>query len=287
MRIQVAASIVLYKTALSDLDGLLASSRDERIGVSWFFIDNSPTDALRHDVHVRWPEAIYVHRPDNPGYGAGHNIGIRHSIALKIAYHLVLNADIRYAPGTLEQLMAFMNVNPNVAHVMPRVLNVDGTVQRLCKMLPTPIDLLGRRFLPASWMRHRRSRFERWDTGYDKTVWTPYLSGCFMFLRTQTLEDVGGFDERFFMYPEDLDLTRRLAAQHDTVFWPGVSVIHEHGAASYKSLRMLSLHIWNMCNYFNKWGWLHDPDRQRLNARALQYPVPYPCVEPQREPFVN
>lgn len=90
-----------------------------------------------------------------------------------------------------------------------------------------------------------------------------------MFLRCDVLKSVGIFDERFFMYPEDVDLTRRIASKFDTIFYPHVEVVHEHGAASYKSLRMLWIHIINIIKYFNKWGWIFDKDRERLNKKTL------------------
>ena len=97
----------------------------------------------------------------------------------------------------------------------------------------------------------------------------PYLSGCFMLLRTSTLEDVGLFDERFFLYPEDIDLTRRIHKKYKTLFYPYVSVIHEYGRGSYKSMKLLYFHIVNMCRYFNKWGWFFDKERKEINARCI------------------
>jgi GT2 family glycosyltransferase len=96
-----------------------------------------------------------------------------------------------------------------------------------------------------------------------------YLSGCFMLFRQRALLDVGVFDERFFMYPEDIDLTRRMAVKYDTLFFPDSRVYHEHGAASYKSFRMLLIHSFNIIKYFNKWGWVYDPIRSKLNKRTI------------------
>ena len=90
-----------------------------------------------------------------------------------------------------------------------------------------------------------------------------------MLLRQSTLKEVGLFDERYFMYPEDIDLTRRIAMHYDTLFFPEVVITHEHGAASQKSLKMLIVHIFNLCKYFNKWGWLFDKDRKYLNFKTL------------------
>ena len=84
------------------------------------------------------------------------------------------------------------------------------------------------------------------------------------------LKEVGLFDERFFMYPEDIDLTRRLHQRYQTLFYPEVSITHNHQKASYHSMRMLWIHCINMIRYFNKWGWIWDKERERINERVLQ-----------------
>ena len=98
----------------------------------------------------------------------------------------------------------------------------------------------------------------------------PYLSGCFMFFRVAALEEVGMFDERFFMYPEDIDITRRMHEQYKTIFYPYASIIHAHAAASKTSSKMLKIHITNMVKYFNKWGWFFDRKRRMINKQLLK-----------------
>ena len=105
---------------------------------------------------------------------------------------------------------------------------------------------------------------------YDAIMDVPYLSGCCMFLRTEALKKVGLFDERFFLYPEDIDLTRRIHKHYRTVFYPYVSVIHQHERSSYKSLKMMRIHVQNMIKYFNKWGWIWDKERKTINKKILK-----------------
>ena len=104
---------------------------------------------------------------------------------------------------------------------------------------------------------------------HDKELNCPYLLGSFLFFRNEALKDCGIFDERFFMYPEDIDITRRLHENWKTMYWPGVSIIHEHAAASRKSWKMLKIHFENMIRYFNKWGWIYDKKRRQFNRRLL------------------
>jgi GT2 family glycosyltransferase len=91
-----------------------------------------------------------------------------------------------------------------------------------------------------------------------------------MFFRLSALEKVGLFDERFFLYPEDIDITRRMHKYFRTMFWPSVSIVHAHRAASYKNSKMLLIHMWNMVKYFNKWGWFFDRERKAWNNEVLR-----------------
>lgn len=86
-----------------------------------------------------------------------------------------------------------------------------------------------------------------------------------MFIRSEALKAEGLFDERFFMYPEDIDLTRRIHRHWKTLYYPACEIVHDHRAESYKSLRMTKIHIINMMRYFNKWGWWVDGERRRFN----------------------
>ena len=91
-----------------------------------------------------------------------------------------------------------------------------------------------------------------------------------MFFRISALQDIGLFDERFFMYGEDIDLSRRMHLQYRTMYYPGASIVHLHEAASYKNRRMLLIHIRNIIRYFNKWGWFFDAQRRKINRRLLK-----------------
>lgn len=93
-----------------------------------------------------------------------------------------------------------------------------------------------------------------------------------MFMRASVLQEVGGFDERFFMYMEDVDLCRRIGARHMTVFNPTVVVTHGYAKASYQNLKLLGYHVQSALRYFGKWGWLLDAQRKRLNGKTGEVP---------------
>ena len=163
-----------------------------------------------------------------------------------------------------------MDNNPTIGHLMPKVYYPNGEIQYLCKLIPTPFDLIFRRFLPKSWTQKQTDKFELRKSGYNRILDVPYLSGCFMFLQTEALKDIGLFDERFFMYPEDIDLTRRIHKKYRTVFFPDVQVFHNHAQSSYINFKMLYIHSFNMIKYFNKWGWFFDMERKIVNKETLK-----------------
>ena len=190
----INVSIVLYNHSVDAIAPLVELLRLSVLVNDVFLVDNSHVKNVEFGkLNVR-----YIFTGNNRGYGAGHNIALRQSIEQNVAYHLVLNPDIGFDPAVLSEIVEYMDKNTEIGHLMPKVFYPDGNIQYLCKLLPTPFDLLFRRFLPGKLTRKRMFAFEMRGTGYDKIMDVPYLSGCFMFLRISVLNDVGLFDERFF-----------------------------------------------------------------------------------------
>lgn len=269
MEILISGSIVLYKhdkAIRKAIDSFLHTS----LSVKLFLIDNSPTDVIKNDIAdvLSNPRVEYIFNNKNLGFGAAHNIALRKVLHLS-EYHLVLNPDVHFNEDVLPTIFHYMETDKGVGLLMPKVLYPNRTIQYICKLLPSPADLIFRRFLPTALTKKRTQYFELRHTSYDKEMEVPYLSGCFMFLRTEALKKVGLFDEQFFMYPEDIDLTRRMHKHYKTMFYPKVSIVHEHVKGSYKSLRLLYIHVVNMIKYFNKWGWIFDKERKVINKRIL------------------
>ena len=207
----------------------------------------------------------YMAMGENMGYGRAHNVALRESAYYRTELHLVMNSDIRVKAEDIDAMHEWMLVHPEVGQLMPKVLNPDGTQQYLAKRLPAPIDVFGRRFLPAWMVARRNRRYELRDMDLSRPVNAPYLSGCFMLLRTKAAVEAGLFDERYFMYPEDIDLTRTIHRNYLTLYYPEWTIVHDHARSSYKDKHMLRIHIQNMCLYFNKWGWLFDKERHTFN----------------------
>lgn len=268
---RISASIVAYKNNPDELTAAIRSVCSTPISVVCTVVDNSPEPDLRRCVVANG--ARYVFPGKNLGFGAGHNVALREN--LKSAhYQLVLNPDACFGPEVLAALCRFMDANSSVGLVMPKILNPDGGEQRLCKLLPTPLDLIARRFLGKIGTRIFKSRMENYELrrlDMEQPREVPSLSGCFIFARSSVLNQVGLFDERYFMYMEDVDLCRRIGSHAKTVYYPRVSVIHRYAKGSYRSFKLLGHHTLSAIQYFSKWGWFSDTDTKILNRRVIPF----------------
>lgn len=228
------------------------------LNVRLYLVDNSPKDCL--NILANDHRIEYIHNPSNPGFGASHNLAIEKAFQLNSDYHLVLNPDIYFHENTLEKLCNFMDVNNHVGHVMPKVTYPNGDFQYLCKTNPTFFDLFARGFLPSflkKMFMKRMDKYEYKDKDYNAIIYdVPYLSGCFMFLRTKILKKVGFFDDRIFMYLEDADLTRRFLEVSTTAYYPMAHVYHHFAKLTHKKLKFKWITVESAIIYFNKWGWL-------------------------------
>lgn len=284
----ISASIVTYNHHLQDIEPALRSlvlSSVDRI----YIIDHTEEDnkeflqSLRLYGHslmktnneirqraLSGKLSISYHKHENLGYGSGHNAAINIARQHGSKYHVVVNPDVWYEGDIISTIAKYMDEHEDVGQIMPRVLFPDGDLQRLCKLLPTPWDMFIRLCNPSFIENADNRRYELRGSNYDKIMNVPYLSGCFMFLRMSALEKVGLFDEHFFMYAEDIDMTRRMHEQYKTLFFPDVTIYHRFSRASRHSLRLFFIHIANIFMYFNKYGWFFDKRRREINKKTLQ-----------------
>jgi GT2 family glycosyltransferase len=265
----ITASIVIYNSPERDLQTIISCIAQSTVRTI-YVIDNTPDDRIKEFVQKLSKKVVYMQGQGNVGYGAAHNIAIRESIRQGSNYHLVVNADIEFSEGTIEKLVNFMEDHPEAGQVIPKIVYPDGEIQYVCKLIPTPFDLLFRRFLFAQLNKKRADKFQLKFTGYNKIMNVPYHHGCFMFFSVSALIEIGLFDERFFMYPEDIDITRRMHEKYATLFYPYLEVTHTHTAESRKNLKMFFIHSMNMIRYFNKWCWFFDPKRSVVNKQVLK-----------------
>jgi len=262
-----SASLVIYNYQLEfflpAINSFLVSFSDGVLVIS----DNS-IEPLEDEL-LNNPRIKYIFNHANLGFGTAHNRAIA-AIDWESDFHLILNPDITFEPNVIPWLIGLFHSNPAIGAIMPRINYPDGTLQRLCKLLPTPVDLILRRFVPIRSVQIAiNNRYEMYDLPQDCLVDVPTISGCFLIVRTELFRRIGGFDERFFMYLEDVDLVRRIGDIARVVYEPKVCVTHAYAKGSYRNKTLLAYHILSALRYFGKWGWFWDPVRADRNRRTL------------------
>lgn len=264
----IMASIVAFKNDQETLKKTIDSFLGVDLKTHLYVLDNSPTDELKKACASCRVEYIFNNK--NLGFGAAHNMAIRRMMG-RTKYTLILNPDVYFNKGELEKLFDFMEKNPDIGLSMPKVLYPDSSLQYLCRLLPSPYDMLLRKIdIKIPLLNSIRFRYELKFADYNKLMEVPYLSGCFMFVRTNVFEKTGIFDERFFVYFEDVDLSRRIHQSYRTVYYPQVTITHGYARASYKDSIILKQHISSGIKYFNKWGWFFDRERRSINNKAIK-----------------
>jgi len=248
----ITASIVLYKNDSVMVRHVVECVIQTELISALYIIDNSPNDSLQEV--CKGDICNYRYLGKNIGFGPGHNLAITEATG---AYHVIINPDISFDRNSLEAMIKFMNNNINVGLLSPKVCFPDGTVQYLCRRYPSLYILIVRRFMPSFLRKYFQSSLdysEMRDTGYDRIMDIQFATGCFMFLRCSVLNSVKGFDEQFFLYFEDMDLSYRISKISRVVFYPDSVVFHHWKRGSYKSLRLTIYNIISSLKFFNKHG---------------------------------
>jgi GT2 family glycosyltransferase len=263
------ASIVLYKTNESELSRVIDSILKTKANLKLYLIDNSLTDDLKTFSDYN-SQITYIHNPSNPGFGAAHNIAIEKALELGVKYHFIVNPDIYFDDDVVSSMISFMEEDISIGMMMPQILNLDGTVQNLPKLLPSPFSIFWRKFKrPARAYEKFINQYELRQVAKEMIYDAPVLSGCFTLLNLEAIKKVGMYDDKFFMYFEDWDLSRRIHKHYKTIYFPLVSVYHGYDSGANKSSRLFKIFLNSAITYFNKWGWFSDNERQEINKKAL------------------
>lgn len=264
----VSCSIVAYKNKAETILGAVQSVLNSELNVVVYVYDNSNEDILRP--FLKDERIVYIHDPTNIGFGRAHNYCIN-QIVDKSKFHLILNPDVCFDKGVLEQLVTTLEKDTSIGIIAPKVKYPDGSLQYSCRLLPHPFDLLLRRSNILTKLFHSRLlRNDLTFTGYSDVMDVPFLLGCFLLLPCTTLKEIKGFDEEFFIYMEDFDLVRRVKKNYKALFYPHVEICHVYERGSGKKIGLVWEHIKSAIHYFNKWGWFSDKVRTKYNDAIIE-----------------
>lgn len=265
----ITASIVLFQSDVLEIKNNIDTILEIGDNVRFFLIDNSPTSNFSFFSNID-SRIEYVHNVINLGFGGGHNVALKKSIALGAKYHFIINPDICFQKDVVRSMVEYMEINKEVGMMMPEILNQDGSIQFLPKLLPRPFHVIMRKLKwPNFYYRKFIERYEMRKIPNDIAYCTPVLSGCFSLLRIESIKEVGLYDENYFMYFEDWDLSRRMVQKYQTVYYPKVSVYHGYESGASKNILLFFTFLKSFFIYFNKWGWFVDVERDRLNKHVL------------------
>ncbi len=248
----ITASIVTYNNegvAVSALKSVAENTK--KYPVSFFVIDNNSSDRTVAEIEETHLAKIIKYNK-NTGFGAAHNAVLQEKTG---KYHAVINPDITVDRDVLSALADILEENDDICMVMPKILNPDGSEQHLPKRTPTIKYLFGGRLARLGGpFRRIRNEFTMSNVELKDITDIDFCSGCFFMIRSSVFKEIGGFDEKYFMYLEDADLTRMAKEHGRTVFCPTVSVTHCWERASAKNIKLLMIHISSFLKYLKKWG---------------------------------
>jgi len=192
-------------------------------------VDNASSDGSSEMIKAQFPWVKLIRSEENLGFAKGNNVAIRQCQGSYIA---LVNPDVIVFSGCLDALADFLDQNPKVGNVGPRVLNPDMTMQSTCRRFPT----VWNNFCSATSLAtaFKNSKFfageHMFYFPHDRTLPVDVLVGCFSMIRREAFNDVGLLDEDLFMYGDDVDWCRRARnAGWQVVFFPGGKAIHDRG----------------------------------------------------------
>jgi GT2 family glycosyltransferase len=255
--VKVSISVVLYNNSEEQINKLINNLKEvtsDFTNVDIYLVDNSPDNQeLKLFLNkINMSKSIHIFFSKNKGFGAGHNKVLN---SLNSDYHFVVNPDVFVENSAqINKMIEFMEDHKEYGLLSPLIKFPDGRLQKLVKHQPTILDM-GLRFINVPGFDKRREWFVNFPDGYREIHDAENISGSFMLFRTEILKQIKGFDENYFLYMEDADITRKVNVVSRTVFYPNAFVYHDWQRNNKRSFSGILHMISSMVKYFNKWGW--------------------------------
>lgn len=242
--------IVTYRSAHLITNCLSSVERFAPTGTVTYVIDNASPDDTAGVVRCGFPSVRLVERGDNAGFSVANNVALRQVTA---PYVLVLNPDAELAEGVVQHLLAEMERSPGIGVIGCRLLKTDGTSDHAAKrFIPTPLEAA--HYFLGRLIGKRASRYAAPDVGDLDLADVDAINGAFMLVRKSAMDEVGLFDESYWMYAEDLDWCTRFREAGWRVVYDGrVTAFHiKGGVAGVRSLRLNYEFHRSMALYYRK-----------------------------------
>lgn len=247
--LRVSAIVVSFNTRQMTLDCLRALADDLKdIPSETIVVDNASTDDSARAIRDSFPGVKLIGNSDNRGFGAANNQGMLTSHGENI---LLINSDAFLKPGAAAAMLAALDAHGDVGLVGPRLINADGSMQRSCFRFPSP----ARAWLENLWISafapsdSPLADYRRWAHNSERNV--DFVIGACLMVRRTVVEQVGGFDEAFFMYSEESDWQKRIQeAGWKVLFTPSAVVAHLGGASGAAEKSRVNRHFFQSLDFY-------------------------------------
>lgn len=241
----ISISVVMYNNIDEPMQALesITAHMDPSISREIYLIDNSTMQVNIPAERLSSIGACYIKSPRNVGFGAGHNLVLG---KISSRYHAIVNPDILVTSDAIGSIISYMDSRPDVGMCIPRVISESGQLQNAYRREITLQNIIERTLN----INKERQRYHNMaDMDYSHEFQVPFAQGCFLVIRTELLQSLGGFDEKYFMYLEDADLSRRVNAISKVMYYPGAEVIHKWHRDSRHSIRLMLIHAMSLWKY--------------------------------------
>lgn len=252
-KLDITASIVLYNEDLNELTKTVNCFLKIPLNKKLYLIDNTLNKEFKGIFNKK--EVTYIAVGKNIGFGAGHNI-ILNKIKNQSKYHLILNPDVSFKPSVIPNLIIQLEKDKTLAMIAPKVLFPNGEHQNSCRRYPSVSELLARRFTflrPLFKSGILKGIYS--DKNLNQPFFAEYITGCFHLYNTPDFVNLNGFDERYFLYMEDVDICKKIdVLGKKKRYYPKEEIIHVLKQGSSKNLKLFFRHTTSAKKYFLKWG---------------------------------
>ncbi|TYP99895.1 hypothetical protein C7447_101502 [Tenacibaculum adriaticum] len=246
---QISSTIVLYNENYTELKKTVDSFLQIPFSKKLFLIDNSKENILQEKFNH--PETEYVFNNKNIGFSKANNQVIDH-IKNYSNYHLILNPDVVFESGIISELIHQLEKDETLTMISPKVEYPNGKYQFTARKYPAFLDLIIRRLNVFKTRVHQQ---EYRDLDLSRSFYPDFIHGCFMLFKTDDFVKINGFDERYFLYMEDVDICKKIDnTGKRKMYYPNVKIQHVKRQGSSKKIKLLYYHLSSAYKYFKKWG---------------------------------
>lgn len=249
-RFNITASIVVYKEQVATLQKAVRSFLESPFAEKLFIIDNSHMNVLESEFDH--PNIEYIFVGKNIGFASGHNTVLKRLSDENSDFHLILNPDVEFDPAIFEALISELQKGENLSMIAPKILFPDQSLQYTARRFPKLSELFYR-FLKISNAFTQKQEYR--DSDFTTSFDPDFVHGSFMLFKTEYFLELKGFDERYFMYMEDVDICRRIdGLGKKKRYFPAVTIQHEFRKGSSKQMKLFLFHLSSVIKYYKKWG---------------------------------